>query len=431
MTTQKLSCPALFVAAPASGQGKTTVVAALARLHTRLGRRVRVFKCGPDFLDPQIHAFASGAPCQNVDLWMCGETDIAWRLAEAARDADLILVEGVMGLFDGSPSAAELATRLGIPILAVINGASMANSFGAIAYGLKHYRPGTPVNAAFANCVGSAYHAELLEKSLPPDIAWYGHLPRDVDAAMPERHLGLLPAAEIEGLAQRIDRMADLLAPTAAANLPPAVCFDDVPPPALPPRLAGKTIAIARDAAFCFLYPANLDCLQRLGATLIWFSPLADAALPACDAVWLPGGYPELHGPALAANRSLWRALAAHVDAGRPLLAECGGMMALFETLADIDGDVHGLAGLLPGRVQMQKRLAGLGMQEVALPEGTLRGHAFHYSKTETPLQPIATSTRPDGRAGEAVYRRQRLTASYMHLYFPSNPKAVARLFSR
>ena len=431
MANAKLSCPALFVAAPASGQGKTTVVAALARLHTRLGRRVRVFKCGPDFLDPQIHAIASGAPCQNVDLWMCGADDIAWRLAEAARDADLIFVEGVMGLFDGTPSAAELATRLGIPILAVINGASMANSFGAIAYGLKHYRPGTPVNAAFANCVGSAYHAELLEKSLPADTAWYGHLPRDVDAAMPERHLGLLPAAEIEGLAQRIEHMADLLAATAAANLPPPVAFDDVPPPVLPPLLAGKTIAIAHDAAFCFLYPANLDCLERLGATLKYFSPLADAALPECDAVWLPGGYPELHGPALSANRSLWQSLAAHVDAGRPVLAECGGMMALFETLGDVEGNEHRLAGLLPGQVRMQKRLAGLGMQEVELPEGRLRGHAFHYSKTETMLEPIATSMRPDGRTGEAVYRRQRLTASYMHLYFPSNPEAVARLFSR
>ena len=253
MTKAKLSCPALFVAAPASGQGKTTVVAALARLHTRLGRKVRVFKCGPDFLDPQIHAIASGAPCQNVDLWMCGEADIAWRLAEAARDVDLILVEGVMGLFDGTPSAAELATRLGIPILVVINGASMANSFGAIAFGLKHYRPGTPLNAAFANCVGSAYHAELLERSLPPDIAWYGHLPRDVDAAMPERHLGLLPAAEIDGLAQRIEHMADLLASTAAAALPPAADFSDVSPPVLTPMLAltGKSRlsrAIGRDA---------------------------------------------------------------------------------------------------------------------------------------------------------------------------------------
>ena len=424
-----LSCPAMFVAAPASGQGKTTVVAALARLHTRLGRKVRVFKCGPDFLDPQIHAIASGAPCQNIDLWMCGEEDIAWRLAEAARSADLILVEGVMGLFDGSPSAAELATRIGIPILSVIDGASMASSFGAIAYGLKHYRSGTPLNAAFANRVGSAYHAELLEKSLPPDIAWYGHLPRDADATMPERHLGLLPAAEIEDLSLRIERMADLLAPTAAAGLPPPVSFIDVKPPAITPLLSGKTIAIARDAAFCFLYPANLDCLESLGAKLTYFSPLADSELPPCDAVWLPGGYPELHGDKLAANRRVWASLAVHVDAGKPVLAECGGMMALFQTVNDIAGNRHTLAGLLPGQVSMQKKLAGLGMQEVELPEGRLRGHTFHYSKTETDLQALCASFRPDGRVGEAVYRHRRLTASYMHLYFPSNPYAVAALF--
>ncbi len=424
-----LACPAFLVAAPASGQGKTTVVAALARLHTRLGRKVRVFKCGPDFLDPQIHAIASESPCQNVDLWMCGEADIAWRLAEAARSADLILIEGVMGLFDGSPSAAELATKLGIPILTVIDGSSMANSFGAIAYGLKHYRPGTPLNAAFANRVGSAYHAELLEKSLPPDIAWYGHLPRDVDAAMPERHLGLLPAAEIEDLAQRIDRMADLLATTAAAQLPPPVAFAEVQRPALPRHLEGQTIAVARDTAFCFLYPANVECLEMLGAKLTYFSPLADSALPACNAVWLPGGYPELHGPVLAANRPLWEALATHIEAGKPVLAECGGMMALFDRMRDVEGEEFFLAGLLPGTVSMQKRISGLGMQEAELPEGTLRGHAFHYSKTETALLPLCTSTRPDGREGEAIYRRQRLTASYMHLYFPSNPDAVARLF--
>lgn len=426
------SCPAFLVAAPASGQGKTTVVAALARLHTRLGRKVRVFKCGPDFLDPQIHAVASGADCDNVDLWMCGEADIARRLAEAARTTDLILVEGVMGLFDGEPSAADLARRFGLPILAVINGASMANSFGAIAFGLKHYRPGTPLTAAFGNRVGSAYHAELLEKSLPPDIAWYGHLPRDAEAAMPERHLGLLPAAEIEGLSQRIDRMADLLAETAAARLPAPVDFPEPVAADIAPLLQGKTIAVARDAAFCFLYPANIDCLQRLGAQLVYFSPLADAGLPPCDAVWLPGGYPELHGAALAANRSLWSELAAHVDSGKPMLAECGGMMTLFDsmrTMHDSAGADVPLAGILPGRVLMQKKLSGLGMQEADLPEGRLRGHAFHYSKTETPLAPLVTTRRADGRPGEAIYRRERLTASYMHFYFPSNPAATARLF--
>ncbi len=305
----KTACPALLVAAPASSQGKTTVVAALARLHARQGRKVRVFKCGPDFLDPQIHAIASGAPCQNIDLWMCGEEDARWRLAEAAREADLILIEGVMGLFDGDPSAAELATRLGIPILTVIDGAAMASSFGAIAYGLKHYRPGTPLTAAFANRVGSDYHAELLKKSLPDDIRWMGHLPRDDFAAMPERHLGLLPAAEIADLSERLDRMADALAKTEAALLPPAVEFAAAERPQLPPLLAGTTIAVARDAAFCFLYPANLDCLQAMGANLVFFSPLADVMLPACDAVWLPGGYPELHGKALAGQpRAVGRA---------------------------------------------------------------------------------------------------------------------------
>ncbi len=424
-----LRCPALFVVAPASGQGKTTVVAALARLHARQGRRVRVFKVGPDFLDPQIHAIASGAPCHNLDPWMGGEADAAWRLAAAARDAELILVEGVMGLFDGSPPAAELAARLGIPLLAVIDAAAMAGSFGAIAYGLKHYRPGTPLAAAFANRVGSAYHAELLRQSLPPDIAWQGHLPRDADAALPERHLGLLPAAEIADLAARIDRMADLLAPTAAAALPPPVDFADLPPPPLPPLLAGRTIAVARDAAFCFLYPANLDCLTALGARLAFFSPLAGDPLPPCDAVWLPGGYPELHGAALAARKPLWTALAAHVDRGRPLLAECGGMLALLDALTDGAGQTHALAGLLPGTATLQPKLAALGMQALDLPEGSLRGHTFHYSTAAIDLPPLARATRPDGRPGEAVYRRQRLTASYMHLYFPSAPVAAARLF--
>jgi cobyrinic acid a,c-diamide synthase len=423
------ACPALFVAAPASGQGKTTVVAALARLHTRLGRKVRVFKCGPDFLDPQIHAIASGTPCYNVDLYMCGEADATWRLAEAAASADLILVEGVMGLYDGQPAGADLAARLGLPILTVIDGSAMSTSFGAIAHGLKHYRPGTQLNAAFANRVGSAYHAELLEKSLPPDIAWYGHLPRDADAAMPERHLGLLPAAEIDDLAQRIDRMADLLATTAAAALPPPVNFAAASAPQLASLLAGKTIAIARDAAFCFLYPANLDCLIELGARIAYFSPLTDPTLPPCDAVWLPGGYPELHGRVLASNRLIWAALAAHVAAGKPLLAECGGMMALFDTLVDIEGISHALGGLLPGQAAMQKKLAALGLQEVELPEGTLRGHTFHYSHSATPLAALAQASRPDGRPGEAIYRQQRLTASYMHLYFPSNPQATARLF--
>ncbi|ATE62314.1 cobyrinate a,c-diamide synthase [Thauera sinica] len=423
-------CPALFVAAPASGQGKTTVTAALARLHTRLGRRVRVFKCGPDFLDPQIHAVASGGPVCNLDLAMCGEADIACRLHAAATAADLILVEGVMGLYDGVPSGADIACRFGIPVMAVIDARAMAQTFGAVAHGLATFRPGLPFAGALANQVGSARHADMLRDALPAGMRWFGAVMRDAAAALPERHLGLLQAAEIGDLDARLDRLADGLAATGAAELPAAVAFPAVAAPAVPPLLAGRTVAIARDAAYGFIYPANLDTLRELGATLAFFSPLAGDALPACDAVWLPGGYPELHGARLAGNTVFWRGLRAHAEAGRPVLAECGGMMSLFGTVVDQAGVAHAFGGLLPGRAVMQPRLAALGVQLADLPEGRLAGHTFHYSHADTPLRPLLRAATPDGRDGEAIYRVGRLTASYVHFYFPSNPAAVAALLS-
>lgn len=422
-------CPALFVAAPASGQGKTTVTAALARLHTRQGRRVTVFKCGPDFLDPQIHAVASGAPVYNLDLGMCGSADAAWRLHEAARRSDLILIEGVMGLFDGNPSGADIARLFDVPVMAVIDAKAMAQTFGALVHGLATWQPDLPFSGVLANHVGSEGHARLLRDSLRPGIAWYGALPRDAEAALPERHLGLLQAAEIADLDARLDRLADHLARTGAADRPVAVAFPDAPAPHVPPLLRGRRIAIARDAAFGFIYPANLDTLQALGAELSFFSPLAGEALPDCDALWLPGGYPELHAAALAANGGWQAGLKAHQAAGKPLLAECGGMMSLFETLTDREGATHPGAALLPGHTRMQPRLAALGTQVAELPEGRLNGHTFHYSKSETPLAPLARATTPAGREGEAIYRLGRLTASYVHFYFPSNPAATAALF--
>lgn len=422
-------CPALFVAAPASGQGKTTVTAALARLHTRLGRRVRVFKCGPDFLDPQIHAVASGAPVYNVDLGMCGEADISRRLYAAAGEADLILVEGVMGLYDGTPSGADIACRFGIPVMAVIDARAMAQTFGAIAHGLATFRPGLPFAGVLANHVGSERHAGMLRDALPAGMRWFGAVLRDAEAALPERHLGLMQAAEIEDLGARLDRMADSLGRTGAAELPAAVDFPAAPALALPPLLGSRRIAIARDAAYGFIYPANIDTLRQLGAELAFFSPVAGEQLPECDAVWLPGGYPELHGEALAANTAFWSALRSHADAGKPVLAECGGMMSLFDTVVDKAGVEHRFGGLLPGRAVMQKRLAALGMQQAELPEGRLTGHTFHYSKSDTPVAPLLRAQRPDGGEGEAIYRIGRLTASYVHFYFPSNPQAVAGLF--
>ncbi|MDO9451204.1 MAG: cobyrinate a,c-diamide synthase [Rugosibacter sp.] len=432
----------LLIAAPASGQGKTSIVAGLARLYARQGKRVRVFKCGPDFLDPMIHAVASGNPCENLDLWMCGEIDAAWRLSRAAQDAEVILVEGVMGLFDGAPSAADIARRFDLPVLAVIDAGSMAQTFGAIAHGLATYQPDLPFYGVLANRVASAGHAEMLEESLTSNIRWCGTVPRDAEATLPERHLGLHQAAEIDDLMARLDRMADHLEKTPLAALTEVpialLCttFGASPEPTfstVPPLLDGKAIAIARDAAFCFLYPANLELLATLGAQLVFFSPLAGDTLPDCDALWLPGGYPELHAATLSQRRDLFAQLHDHVNAGKPLLAECGGMMVLFDTLADKEGNTHPMAKLLPGHVAMQERLTALGGQEADLPEGTLRGHTFHYSKTETSLMPLTHARRQRALAGktqgEAIYRLQRLTASYVHFYFPSNPTAAAALF--
>lgn len=430
MTDHHAACPAWLVSAPASGQGKTSVTAALARWHARQGKRVRVFKTGPDFLDPMVLERASGAPVYQLDLWMNGEDDVRARLHEAAAEADLILVEGVMGLFDGGLSSADLAQRLGLPVLAVIDGSAMAQTFGALALGLARYRDGLRVHGVAANRVGSAYHAQLLAGSLPDDLHWLGALPRDATLALPERHLGLVAAAELDDIDARLDALADAWAVHASTELPAPVRFSAASRAAVPPTLRGVRVAIARDAAFCFLYPANLDLLRDAGAELCFFSPLAGDSLPACDAVWLPGGYPELHLLTLSRNDALREALHAHVDAGRPLLAECGGMLYALDSLADVEGARFPMAGLLRGNAAMQARLGGLGMQAVTLPEGELRGHTFHYAQAEIDEPPIAMASNPDGGPSkEGVYRRGRFTASFMHLYFPSNPAASVALF--
>ena len=422
------SCPAMLVAAPASGQGKTLVTAALVRRQRRLGRRVRVFKTGPDFLDPTVLEVASGLPVDNLDLRLVGAEGCARRLADAAAHADLIVVEGVMGLHDGSPSSADLAAAFGLPVLLVIDAAAMAQTFGAVALGLARYRGDLALHGALANRVGGAGHAAMLRDALPGGLRWIGHIPVCAAAALTERHLGLVQAAEIADLDRRIDAAAGALCVDDA--LPEPIRFDA--PQAKPPQplLRGRRIAVARDRAFSFIYPANVDLLRELGAELVFFSPLRDAALPGCDALWLPGGYPELHLAALAANQGMREAIAAHHGAGRPILAECGGMLYLCESLRDAAGAGAPMVGLLPAAAALGPRLAALGQQSVALPAGELRGHTFHHSTLDTALPVWRRASAAGGAFGEAVYRVGALTASYVHFYFPSNPQAAAWLFS-
>jgi cobyrinic acid a,c-diamide synthase len=428
------TCPAVLISAPASGQGKTTVACALARLHARAGRRVRAFKCGPDFIDTSWLALASGPPVHNIDLWMTGEDDIRARLHDAAREADLIVVEGVMGLFDGQPSAADIAARFGLRVAAVIDASAMAQTFGAVAFGLQHHRESLPWAGVLANRVAGDGHARLLQESLRTDSRWLGALPRDGSWSLPERHLGLIVRDELDDALERLDATADSLASTALGD--PATLaswsttFDAQPPLPIPRLLEGRTIAVARDKAFCFLYPANLDVLHALGAQVVFFSPLHNDAVPASDAIWLPGGYPELHGAVLASASATRDSLHAHVAAGRAVWAECGGMMALFDELEDPSGEQHAMWGVLPGRVRMHDRVAAIGPQQLTLASGVLRGHTFHYSTCSSPLKPPGFTASPDGgRRGEAFLERDRVRASYFHAWFASNPIATAELF--
>ena len=430
----RASCPALFLAAPASGQGKTTITAAIARLLKRQGKVVRVFKTGPDYLDPQILEQASGQPVQQIDLWMAGEEWCQHQFYEAAKVADLILIEGAMGMFDGEPSSADLAARFGVPMVVVMDVKGMAQTAGAIVSGLASFRDDVEVVGMIANKCGTERHRQLIADALPDSIPLLASLERSESVALPERHLGLVQAAEVrDELEQRFEAGADWLIEAGAEDIldrfaPVEFCAS--PPPVLQPELQGLRVGVARDAAFSFIYESNLDLLRDLGAEIQFFSPLDDATLPDVDALWLPGGYPELHAAGLAENRDMIAALSRFHAAQKPILAECGGLLYCLETLTDLDEQCFQMAGLMQGHVAMRGKRGCQGMQTVPLPEGDVRAHAHHRSRSSDTPEPIAHGRRQRHPApGEAIYRVDNLTATYLHMFFPSNPQAIVELF--
>lgn len=430
-------CPALFIAAPSSGQGKTTITAALARYFRNQGKCVRVFKTGPDYLDPQILEQASGQPVEQLDMWMAGEAHCQQALYHAATTADLILVEGAMGLFDGDPSSADLASRFNIPIALLLDVKGTAQTAAAIALGLAHYRDDIQVAGLIANHCGSERHAQLIREALPDTIPLLAILGRDPNITLPERHLGLVQAEEVrEELELRFEHAARELSRNAPIPLPLSVEFFPAKPSALMLSDQAKTkpllnqiVGIARDAAFSFIYSANVQLLKELGADVVFFSPLQDICLPKVDAVWLPGGYPELHAKKLADNVSMMDSIRQFYLTGKPILAECGGFLYCLEFLVDLSEHEYPMLGLLPGYGAMRGKRGCQGMQTAVLPEGDVRGHAHHRSRSFDTLEPIGYGRRQRHSApGESLYRNRGLTASYLHLYFPSNPEAVAAL---
>ena len=427
-----------MITAPASGHGKTSLTAGLARYHANAGRDVRIFKTGPDFLDPMILQRACGNPVYQLDLWMTGEQECRALLYEAAQNADLILVEGVMGLFDGDPSSADLAQTFGIPLVAVIDASAMAGTFGAVAHGLASYRRELPWAGVIANCVAGPYHADLLIESLPENCNWLGAVFRDDKAALPSRYLGLVQAEQVVDLDARLDALAAHFKDTPLAQLPAPVEFSFASSALTAgwheKPLAGTRVAIARDAAFAFIYPANIRLLESLGAELVYFSPLADSVMPGADSVFLPGGYPELHLDELSCNTAMRAGIRSFAANGGRIYAECGGMLYLLESLQDKNGNRAEMAGVLPGRAKMQDKLVSLGMQSAPMFNGELRGHTFHHSSLQLDLPVHARGKRQrksrEGCEGEAIYLQGATIASYIHSYFPSHPQLTADIFS-
>ncbi|NDY42278.1 cobyrinate a,c-diamide synthase [Dissulfurirhabdus thermomarina] len=459
------AAPGVVVAGPHSGCGKTTVTLALMAALRRRGLEVAPFKVGPDFIDPGLHAAVCGRPSRNLDGWMSARDEVLGIFARGMERADVAVVEGVMGLFDGARadgeagSTAEIAKWLGLPVLLVVDAARAARSVAALVRGFRDFDPELRLAGVLLNRVGGSRHAGILLEALAPlDLPWVGWLPRREELRMPSRHLGLVTAAELDlgpgvqaalaGWMEGGGRMEELLRVLGCPEGRGGAARRQGPPgaPARPGGEPRPVVAVAMDRAFCFYYRANLDLLEAAGAELAFFSPLRDTDLPAgTSGLYLGGGYPELHGPALAENRPLLGAVRRAVEAGMPVYAECGGLLYLCRGLLDpaAPGGLVPWVGALPYAVEMTPRRRALGYREVELavdcllgPAGTrLRGHEFHYSR----LVPAGgEGTPPAARrpfrvwdaAGRLVetahFHVERTVASYVHLHLAGCPGAAA-----
>jgi cobyrinic acid a,c-diamide synthase len=429
--------PGLIVAASRSGAGKTTVTLALLAALARRGLAVQAAKVGPDYIDPRFHEAATARPSFNLDSWAMPPSLVDALLAERSASADLLVIEGAMGLFDGIPSAplrsgatADIAARLGLPVLLVIDVAGQSQSAAALVRGFATHDPEVRIGGIVLNRVGSERHLRLVADAIVPlGIKILGAIPRDAALALPERHLGLVQAGEHADLASRLDHLAGM----AEGHLD----LDGVIKLAASPRLSltrsammlpppGQRIALAQDAAFSFVYPHVLEGWREAGAEIANFSPLADEPPPEhCDSCWLPGGYPELHAERLAAAARFRLALARFAET-RPVHGECGGYMVLGQSIEDADGERHRMAGLLGHATSFAKRKLHLGYREARLlaasalgQEGArLRGHEFHCaalvdSGSDAPLLELA-----DGQGqqlGASGGRRGHVTGTFFH----------------
>lgn len=450
--------PGIVIAGTHSGCGKTTVTLGIIAALRKRGLTVQSFKAGPDFIDSGLHRIITNRPSRNLDLWICGEDYVRECFNKHSADVDISVVEGVMGLYDGELSTARLAGILSIPIILVVDAFGMAESAGAIVKGFKEYsavvreHDGLNYNpdiiGVIFNRVASERHYKRLKESVR-DIKVFGFLPRDVDFEIPQRHLGLMVAEEEPIARENIDRLADAVLKYVDID---AIIRQTSRPAEKTSALLrystrGKAlrIAVAYDRAFCFYYEDNLDMLKEGGAEIIRFSPLSDETIPEVDALYIGGGYPELYAERLSKNRAMLKAIYDWADSGRPVYAECGGLMYLSQGIHDHDGNFFKMAGVLPFETAMRRKRFHLGYREVELRDDcilgragdVLRGHEFHYSEIKTSdssPQPSTLTTCYSlfDNTGQYLqgegYRIKNTLASYIHIHFGSNP-AIAGNF--
>jgi cobyrinic acid a,c-diamide synthase len=429
----------LIIAAPSSGAGKTTVTLGILAALKRRGVTVRAAKVGPDYIDPAFHAAATGARGFNLDTWAMPPSLLDALIGESAHECDMLVIEGVMGLFDGVPglsertgAAADLAARYALPVLLVLDVSAQAQSAAAVVRGFVSHDPNVRIGGVVLNRVGSDRHRAMVAEAIAQlGIPVIGALPRDDQIVLPERHLGLVQASEHGDLSARIERLADMAErcldlDTLRACAAPVVVEPVAPAAvaALPPP--GQRIALASDAAFTFVYPHLVASWRDAGAEIAAFSPLADESPPeSCDACWLPGGYPELHAGALASAHRFRDGLARFART-RPVHGECGGYMVLGEGLEDAHGVRHAMTGLLGHATSFAKRKLHLGYREARLradsPIGSrgavVRGHEFHYASLLAPGtdEPLVELTDAQGQAvGLDGGRRARVTGTFFH----------------
>ena len=432
-----LAARGLLIAAPRSGSGKTTLTLGLMRALRQQGVRVTGAKCGPDYIDPAFHAAATGRASVNLDSWAMPPDLLLALAGQAARDCDLMLCEGSMGLFDGVPAAqgrsgasADIAAALGLPVLLVLDISGQAQSAAAIVKGCMHYDPRLTIGGVVLNRVASPRHLFLTQAAIEAlGVPVLGSLPRSDAVALPERHLGLVQAGETPGLEARLDAMAAFvrehvqIAAVAALARPLALPG----PGARPLRPPGQRIAMARDDAFSFIYPHLLQGWRAQGAEIAWFSPLQDEAPPdGCDICWLPGGYPELHAGQLAVAGRFLAGLQTFAQT-RPVHGECGGYMVLGEALVAADGGGHRMAGLLGVETSFARRKMSLGYRDVrlvadcclGLAGAHLRGHEFHYASIVAPGDDAGFAFVRDAYGSAPIAagsRRGQVTGSFFHV---------------